>query len=214
MHIDGLHSDPALLRGFRSDIKRFLDQPGDGDARPCPGCNLTCPKCGSISCVCNCSPNCADAPRMMSSDPEEFPIEAAIVPLVYAFNSLRLTPPCWSCEGHYNKSGELDKLPRVWFNARSMAYPDLISELLSDLATARRLSLPWQVCVVCLDDSPDITFSIEPKINPTDKPELKSLRRDVRIIADCLIADMKTKSSHRIHQINQILNASEPPSNG
>ena len=193
MEIDGLDTDPAILCGYREDIERLLDQPGDRDARPCPGCNLTCPTCGSKSCACNCSYNCDDAPRMMSSAPDDFAIEAGIVALVYAFNCLRLTQPCWSCEGHFNKSGELYKLPRVWFYARSMTYPDLISEVLSDLDIARRLSLPWQVCVVCWNDNLDITFSVEPKINPTTKPELKKMRHDARIIADSLMTDMKTK---------------------
>ena len=210
MHIDGLDTDPAVLRGYRNDIERLHDQPSDGDARPCPGCNLTCPTCGSTSCVCNCSYHCDDAPLMMSSDPDDFSIEAGIVALVYAFNSLRLTPPCWSCEGHYNKSGDLYKLPKVWFYVRSMAYPDLISELLSDLAIARRLSLPWHVCVVSWGDSLDVTFAIEPRIDPMSKPELNKLRHDARVIADSLMSDIKAKARHRVYRINQILKTSQP----
>ncbi|MCZ6862069.1 MAG: hypothetical protein O7I42_17635 [Alphaproteobacteria bacterium] len=101
---------------------------------------------------------------MMSSEPEEFPIESAIVPLVYAFHSLRLTPPCWSCEGHYNRSGGLD-----------------------------------------------VTFSIEPKICPTAKPELKKLRDDSRIIAESLMTGLKAKSRLRVDCIDRVLNPSKPP---
>ena len=210
MHIDGLDTDHAILRGYRNDIERLLDQPSDHDARPCPGCTLTCPTCGSKSCVCNCSFTCDDAPRMLSSDPDDFAIEAGIVALVYAVNSLRLTPPCWSCEGHYNKSGDLYKLPRVWFYARSMAYPDLISDVLSDLAIAHRLSLAWQVCVVSWSDSLDVTFAIEPRFDPARQPELGMLRHDATVIADSLMADIKAKSRHRIFRINQILKTTRP----
>ena len=146
---------------------------------------------------------------MMSSEPNDYPIEAGIVPLVYALNCLRLTQPCWSCEGHNNKAGEIEKLPRVWFYAHSTIYPDLISDLLFDLDIAGRLSLAWHVCVVRWSDGPDAAFSIEPKIRSTSEPELMGLRCDVRIIADSLRTDMRVKSHHRIQRIDQMLNA--PP---
>ena len=37
---------------------------------------------------------------MLSSDPERYPIEPGIVPLVFALRGLRVFEPCWSCEGH------------------------------------------------------------------------------------------------------------------
>jgi hypothetical protein len=80
MHIDGPETDHAILRGYRSDIERLLDQPSDHDARPCPGCTLTCQTCGSNSCVCNCSYTCDDAPRMLSSDPDELRHRGQIAP--------------------------------------------------------------------------------------------------------------------------------------
>ena len=101
MRIDGLGPDPAFYREYRNDLELLLRQAGDHDARPCPGCTIRCPKCGSHSCTCNCTSACDVAPRMMSSDPDDHPVESGIVPLVYAFYSLRLTPPCWSCEGPY-----------------------------------------------------------------------------------------------------------------
>ena len=206
MRIEGAHSNPALLRTYRNDIENLLDQPSDREMRPCPGCNLTCPACGSQSCNCQCTAGCDDAPRMMSAEPEDLPIEAGIISLVYALNCLRLLQPCWSCEGHVNKAGDLEKPPRVWFYARSVTYPDSISELLYDLDIAKRLSLAWQVSVVRWGDGPDVAFSIEPRIRSAAKPELMKLRRDARIIADSLMTDMKIKLRHRIHQIDQMLN--------
>jgi hypothetical protein len=191
MQIVEAHSDPDLIRGYRKDIIKLLEQPSDDEARPCLGCTLVCPTCGSKSCSCKCSISCEDAPQMMSSEAVDFPIEANIVPLVYALNCLRLTQPCWSCEGHNDHAGELKRPPRVWFYTQSMTYPDLIAELLSDLDIAGRLSLAWHVCLVRWEDGPNITFSIEPKIKSRSKPELMGMRRDVQIIAENLMTSMK-----------------------
>ena len=207
MRIKGPDPDPAFHRDYRGDLELLLRQPTSREARPCPGCDLVCPKCGSQSCNCNCSPDCEAAPGMLSSDPDEHPIEADIVPLVYALYSLRMTPPCWSCEGHYNRQGELDKLPRVWFYARSLAIPNLLAELLAEPRIAGKLSLPWHVCLVSWSEGIDVTFSVEPKVNPTDDPQLNLLRRDVRTIAESLEADMKIMSRHRISQLDKALGA-------
>ena len=145
---------------------------------------------------------------MMSSEPERFPIEAGIAPLVYAFHSLRLTPPCWSCEGHYNKSNELDKLPCVWFYANSMVYPDIVSELLSELSADRRLSIHWHIRMVRWGDSLDITFSIEPRINPTDDPDLDDLRKDTRVIAHSIMRKTRSKMQDRVLKLNRRIIAS------
>ena len=112
-----------------------------------------------------------------------------------------------SARWYYNALGKLDKLPRVWFYARSMAYPNLIAEMLSEPRIAGRLSLPWHVCLVGWNDGLDVTFSVEPKVNPTDQPRLDSLRRDVRAIAVGLQADLKVMSRHRVSQIGRALNA-------
>ncbi len=36
--------------------------------------------------------------------------------------------PFWSCEGHIGPAGKVTRLPRVWFYARSVLYPRLITE--------------------------------------------------------------------------------------
>ena len=140
---------------------------------------------------------------MMSSAPENFPIEAGIVPLVYAFHNLRVTPPCWSCEGHYNKAGELDKLPRVWFYTGSLAYPNLIAELISEPRVSRQLSQHWQVCIVRWNGGAEVAFSLEPRIRPSDNPRLERLRDDVKIIAKALETGLKSISRQWIAQLNK-----------
>jgi len=205
MRIDEQSPDLLFYRTYKRDLENLLHQPDDKAARPCPGCGLVCPTCGSTSCTCGCSVGCAQAPKIMSSDPEVHPIESGIVPLVYAFHSLRLTPPCWSCERHYGRTGKLDKLPRVWFYARSLAYPNLIAELIVEPKTARRLSQPWQISIVRWSSGVDVTLSIEPRIKANEEPRLDRLRQDVKIIAQALELNLKAISRQWITELRKVL---------
>ena len=138
MRIEPPPLDTAFCEAQLRDLEDLVAQPDDRAARPCPGCDLRCQQCGSTSCNCNCRPDCPDARWRLSSEPERFPIEAGVVPLVYAFSALRLMPPCWSCEGHHDKQGQLHRLPSLWFFSRKLAYPGLITALLSRLALRSR----------------------------------------------------------------------------
>ena len=60
--------------------------------------------------------------------PGKVRIEAGILPLVYAVNCLSACHPFWSCEGHIGPAGKVNRMPRVWFYARSVLYPRLITE--------------------------------------------------------------------------------------
>jgi hypothetical protein len=92
------------------DIVDTLEPPF---VRPCDHCHMPCACSGSIECACSCAPDCLEAPANLSSDPEKFPIEAGILPLVYAFNCLGACAPVWSCEGHIGPAGKVNRLPRV-----------------------------------------------------------------------------------------------------
>lgn len=158
------------------------------DGRVCgEACTLKCPRCGSTACQCECSPDCLDAPRALSTEPDTLPIEPGILPLVFEMKRLGLFTPCWSCEGHPRTDGSLWKLPAVWFYSDSMVHVRLLSQGLSSLRAAGVLSAPWQVVVTFSDpDNLKTTFSLEPSLRDDKEPTLSALRKDAAEIARVL----------------------------
>lgn len=207
MKISRLEPNQAFYRACQQALEALLAQPTDKQARPCPDCAIACPCCGSPSCTCNCSSTCVHAPRQMSSEPDTLPIEPGIVPLVYALQSLRVCPPCWSCEGHVDPSGKLGKVPRVWFYAQSLAYPNLLAAHLSQLRIDRELAFPWCIRIVHWGDPLETAFSIEPSLGPRDAANLDRLREDAARIAAGLPSDVRRLAGDRVAKLNAILNA-------
>jgi len=150
-------------------------------------CAIKCEKCGSASCQCMCSPDCPEAPEHLSSDPNNYPIEGGIAPLVYEMTRLRMFRPCWSCEGHVRADGSLWKLPRVWFYCDSVVYVRLLADVVAKLQATAKLSASWQVVVNFSDpDNPDTIFSLEPVPLTGDKITLPMLQSDAGQIARSL----------------------------
>lgn len=185
MKIAKPRSDPEFDAQAAADLAHLLSQPTAKEARPCPGCELPCPCNASISCACGCSVKCPHAPRLMSSDPEEHPVEPGIAPLVLALYGLRVVEPCWSCEGHMGPGDKLLRPPSVWFYSRSATYPMLIADYLAGLAGAKDTKHRWHLCMVTFGDGNDgcPVFSIEPDRSAAEA-DLMMLRRDVRVIAE------------------------------
>jgi len=187
MRIDRHRRAADQTRRLRTDITRAAFAKGV-DGRVCgAGCTMECPKCGATGCQCACRPGCPQAPRQLSSDPENYPIEPAITPLVYEMKRLGMFRPCWSCEGHLGVDGALWKLPRVWFYCDSTAHVRLLADGVKELEMAGRLSTPWKVVVTYSDpDNPDTTFSLEPAPRSGERSTLTALRGDVARIAESL----------------------------
>ena len=123
---------------------------------------------------------------MLSSDPENHPLESRIAPLVYALKRLEVFDPCWSCEGHNGTDGALWTSPRVWFYCRSVVHRRVLADALKELHLDRRLSAPWRVVLTFSDrDNADTTFSLEPG-PATPHPPLAALQRDLDTIAQHL----------------------------
>ena len=151
------------------------------------GCIMKCSSCGSTRCQCACSPHCPQAARALSVDPDDYPIESAILPLVFEMKRLSMFSPCWSCEGHARPDGSLWKLPKVWFYCDSTVAVRLLADGLGALKQAGKLRTPWQVVVTFSDpDNPDTTFSLEPVTSPGSAIALRSLQDDVAEIARSL----------------------------
>lgn len=197
----------AKRRQALSDLMAFRQQ---REGRACPGCDLVCAKCGSASCLCNCGPDCEQAPRMLSSEPEKFPIEEGIVPLVYALYDMEIGLPCWSCEGHKGLDGKIGKLPQVWFYVLHQAYPDLLARFLWKLKFDGHIQNQWGVTVVASGNSTDTTFSIVPDASG-DPLDLDKLRQDIKVIGERMHDDIAVLVRENIGAIDNLLSAKPGP---
>ena len=183
------------------DIVDYLESPF---IRPCDQCHMPCACSGSSTCGCGCAPDCPAAGRQMSSDLDKYPIEAGILPLVYAFNCLGACNPFWSCEGHIGPAGLVNRLPRVWFYARSVLYPRLITEYAAKLHVQKLTCHPWHVTVIHSDPTNlDTAFSLEPNISLEAEPTLASLRADIGAIAENLVTGIKAKAAAFLADISE-----------
>jgi len=122
----------------------------------------------------------------LTTDPA-FPVEALIAPLAFELKRLGVFHPCWSCEGHNDHSGDLWKVPRVWFYCDSVVHVRLLSDVVKELEIGEQLSGPWQVRLTFSDlDNPATAFSLEPEISPGAVPSLESLQEDVKVLTQCM----------------------------
>ena len=176
MHIAPRHDTPARKRLLAREVKRAHAL----GPMPDPVC---CADCADYQPARGCHRYCPAAPRRLSSDGEHSPVEPLAAPLVFELKKLGVFHPCWSCEGHADEAGALQKIPRVWFYADSVVHIRGLSEAVTRLFHARRLSARWQVVLTYSDpDNPDTTFSLEPE--PAADLALNALQADLRVMAD------------------------------
>lgn len=200
MRIGREESSRIRLQSLRKHISDAACNMGV-EGRICDAkCVSACPDCGSTACQCRCSADCPVAPLLLSSDPENYPIEPAIMPLVFEMKRLGVFRPCWSCEGHQSPDGSVWKIPRVWFYSDSEVHLRLLSDGLKDLRIAKRLNCPWQVAVTFSDpENPETTFSLEPAVAPDPTYALAALRKDAMTIA-CLLQDILNGKARQLQR--------------
>lgn len=176
MRVDVFDTDPAILARQKKDLQALLSHPGENVQRPCAQCDIPCSCSASPTCPCDCNINCSYTPERMSSDPDRFPIEGQIVPLVYSFNVLGVCKPCWSCEGHMDQqSGNSLRTPQVWFYSDSVVYPKLVAELLEQLRFQKKIQNEWCVRILGWGDKLNARFSIIPVKEKANQIELFSM---------------------------------------
>ena len=202
--IEGLIYDEVYHGQRARDLQQMIARPLTPRERVCPGCEIRCPECGSNVCTCGCVPGCPDAPRHMSSDPDENPVEPNIVPLVFALNALGACAPCWSCEGHVESDGRLIRAPHVWFYTRSMVHLSLINHFLFRVRFDKLISREWQVRVVDWGQTSDSAFSLEPLVSPLERVDLPVLHNDVRVIAEGLVAGVRDAAQHYLGDLDRL----------
>jgi len=171
------------------------------EQRPCFGCQLSCSCSQSVTCICDCTMTCQNAPAMHSSDPSGYPIETSVMPLVLALSSLGVVQPCWSCEGHLDGLGRLHKIPQVWFYSDSALYPNIIAYYLSDLFTQKKTTYNWEVALCAHGYKNEITFTIKPNLIHESNKSLNLLQKDIRQIAENLVQEVRSRSRKRLHDL-------------
>lgn len=180
----------------------MLNQPRADEVRPCPGCVMPCAAHESLVCACGCGQDCPDAPRELSSDPERYPIEAAILPLVFELTALGIVQPCWSCEGHSSGDRPIAKLPSVWFYADSPEYAVLVHRYLVGSYARRLTSTPWMVALTFGGDDP--AFTIRPDLWAAESDTtLESLQVDVVALARDLREGTHHLARNELSKINR-----------
>ena len=191
MRLQQQHPDPLGDQARLRDLEFLLEQPSLKELRPCEGCDVPCPCSASLTCTCACAPNCSHSSAKMSSEAGRYPIEEKIKHLVFQFNCLRLCQPYWSCEGHLASDGSIFRIPQVWFYTRSLVYPRLIGDLLTQLQFEKKIVNPWHVCVSFSGDSLDTGFSIEPDMKVISNPSLPQFQADALAISESLVSGMR-----------------------
>lgn len=180
MRVEVPESHKMLDAAARSDLSR-LKRGRSG--RPCQSCTVRCDRCGSLSCRCNCAPSCEMAPRMLSSEPERFPIEPGIVPLVYAMAELGAVETIWSCEGHLSPDRKrLWKTPQIWFCCRTPGVAGLLTFALAGIRKHLTCG-DWQVRLAPLGPKGSTVYVMEPFVGGDAPDLLPALQADVEKIA-------------------------------
>lgn len=189
---------------IKTTLIDLLNQPSDKQERPCPGCRFAVGSSHSQTSAAFCSAQCPEAPRQMSSEPDRYPIELGIAPLVYAFYTMRLMMPCWSCEGHTDQNGVVLKTPKLWFYTTSDFYPKLVAQYVSSLKGAHKIENHWAVRLLPFSQSMfTITYSLEPQESAPALFNLASLQNDIKVISHHFRQEMLTLARQYVERADK-----------
>lgn len=193
--IETPHTLTDSKQRIRSDLELLLSQPGAELRPPCQNCRQHK--------VDLCNSKCGEAASALSSDPNNFPLEPKVVPLVYELRKTRVIQPCWSCEGHIGHDGKLWKLPQICFYSASPVYATLLVNYLSLLQHKKKLTHEWIIVVSSFSNKANsLTYTIEPKLSPDISIHLGSMQADLIIIADNLAENIKREAMSMLEALN------------
>ena len=187
----------------KRSLESFLAQPCPNEIPPCPGCN--------DHVISKCSGGCSEAHLALSTQPDEFPIEPNVVPLVFGLMSTRMTQTCWSCEGHMDSNNNLIKLPTVSFYTSFPVYAQLLHKHVSKLKMDKKLVYPWHVVLTDYAQTWGQTYSVVPDLNFVDKEiHLGRLQNDLKVIANDLQSNMKYLAREMIIELDNWIRKNNP----
>lgn len=178
-----------------ADLEAFIDQPEPVEIPPCPGCQNHMADL--------CSAECPEAPKALSIEPERYPVEPKVVPLVFELMSSRMMMTCWSCEGHMGNDGKLWKLPMVSFYSMSSAYPKILLKHLESLNARKLLKYRWHVVLSDFSQTVGVTYSIQPDLSFVDDVHLGQLQQDITIIGRDTVQELKTIARKMLDELSK-----------
>lgn len=180
------------------DLKQLIEQPTAMQSPPCPNCKDVA---NVVSIKGKCSSGCEHAPLALSEDPERYPIEDNVVPLVFELTSMRLVQTCWSCEGHLDINNEIWKLPQVSFYSIKPIYSQLLCNYLARLFWRKRLNYPWEVVLTNFGQTWDVTYTIKCDLSRVKKPDISLMQDDLVEMAEGLSEAIKEDAKALIQDI-------------
>lgn len=162
-------------------LRQFVATLDSPPRRPCGSCSQP------VQPGVYCTRPCAEAALALSSEPGRYPIEAGVLPLVFALARLAHVKPCWSCEGHNDANGRLWKMPQVWFYACSPTCARLINLFLWEMRAAGFTGHEWRVTLSAFSEFDCDMYVIEPAIRP-GVCSLQGLQRDLAVLGQWIEA--------------------------
>lgn len=192
----------AEIQGLVDDLNLLIMQPTALQSPPCKNCSE---KDSSSWDRAKCSAKCDHAPYALSEEPERYPIEEHVVPLVFELTSMRLVQTCWSCEGHLDIDGEVWKLPQVGFYSKKPIYSQLICNYLAYLHWRKELYYPWEVVLTNFGGTWDVTYTIKCDLSRVKNPDINLMQKDLVNMSKDLSERIKGDARSLIRSIESYL---------
>jgi len=204
-------SSQSVLQQQQRELIDVIESLSDDTNRSCQHCSQACSCSNSIDCNCDCSVSCPHIATGLSSEKNTFPIESHVLPLVYALNKMNIFQTCWSCEGHNDANGKLNKLPQVWFYSNSMMLIRVMGDCISLLKSKHITHYDWQIVIsYTARDSEMNAFSLKPDLNFVATPELVLLQQDILKIAQHLPKKFEQDCRNYYRDISSLLLVQPP----
>lgn len=181
-----------------SDLELLINQPTAQQSPPCPNCVDDIQASWNKN---NCSQSCVNAPHALSEDPELYPIEKNVVPLVFELTTMRLVHTCWSCEGHLDIDGEIWKLPQVSFYSDKPIYAQLLSNYLANIHWKKKIYYPWEIGLTNYGRLFDITYTLRCDLSNVRRPDIHVMQKDLQDMAVNLSENIKLDAIKLIEQL-------------
>lgn len=203
MHIQSMRGNERYTHLRQKELIKICELPTDKQQRPCFECKRPCECSQSATCTCGCSAQCEHISETVSSSPQNYPIEAKIIPLVYSISSLAHCQPCWSCEGHTDQQGNVIKYPSVWFYSELMLLPHIINRTIQKLVLYdANVRNKWVVELVSFDANIAPAYVLKPTFESEEIVNLASLQGDVRYISEHLFNCVKSEARVQLQAMN------------